>query len=324
MNYDWDNINALAEIRNIRRSLSNSDGESSNIEFKGCSDRFTKADKTKAAKEICAMANTYGGLLCLHAAGDEEINPFDGAKIDSIEVSTESWLPDSMEPPIRGLRIKQVEGVLLIDVPESNTKPHRSKPDQKYYYRSNSLSVPMPEIMVSALYRQTAALDIEPSASMSIHGNGRQLSIDVTAKNNSRVLGTLPMFFVELSGDCKEDGIFSEKGKVLEVGGFFTQWRSPKIYSLGHFSTNKEFRRELLYPEHILHMHDTFPVLKNPPNLREKPFKSKYYLLQVRLHFAEVAPVDRCFVFERQKTSELKKVAEGERQQMISAFLARV
>lgn len=321
---EWERISTIAEIEDIKQNVSNADGETSHFELKGSTGSFDKESKKKLAKEISAMSNTYGGLVCFHAGGGDEIETFKTERLAPIEKALESWLSSATEPPILGLKSKQVEGVFLIGVPESQIKPHRAQAGKQYYFRSNSNSVPMPEIMISSLYKQGAMLVVKPNLSMSTHGNGRQLSVTITARNDSRVLGTKPMFSIDILGDCKDDGLFNERGNILEVGGF-TRFmdKHPLIHNLGHFASNKEFRNELLYPEHSLFLSDTFPMLKTGGNLRSEPFKSRLFLVTLRLNFAEAPGVERCFMFQNSEASQMTKIAEGDWSEMSAEFLSR-
>jgi len=64
-----------------------------------------------------------------------------------------------LNPAAYGIDVKPVDGILLILVPQSKTKPHQYR--DRYYYRLAGASNPMPELMISAMYRARSALTID-------------------------------------------------------------------------------------------------------------------------------------------------------------------
>lgn len=96
-------------------------GESSTIEFKR---KVTTPDKI--AKELCAFANTKGGILLIGIDDDRKVVGVDSEKsqIDIIEIACQFYL----EPPILPQSIEIInfnkKEVIVVEVGESNRKPH--------------------------------------------------------------------------------------------------------------------------------------------------------------------------------------------------------
>ncbi len=96
-------------------------GESSTIEFKR---KITTPDKV--AKELCAFANTKGGVLLIGIDDDRKVVGVDSEKseIDIIEIACQFYL----EPPILPQNIEIVslnkKEVIVVEIGESNRKPH--------------------------------------------------------------------------------------------------------------------------------------------------------------------------------------------------------
>jgi predicted HTH transcriptional regulator len=96
-------------------------GESSTIEFKR---KITTPDKI--AKELCAFANTKGGVLLIGIDDDRKVVGVDSEKseIDIIEIACQFYL----EPPILPQSIEIItvnkKEVIVVEIKESNRKPH--------------------------------------------------------------------------------------------------------------------------------------------------------------------------------------------------------
>lgn len=196
----FEKLQSLQNIIDYSARLSNSDGEDLNFELKGSSGRaggFKNEDKNLIGREICAFANTYGGMICFHAGGGTgAIEPFDNAKVGAIFESLESWLINCLSPLLRGCNVKLVENVFLINVPASGTKPHQYQ--KGYYYRTASSSVVMPEIMVGAMYRAGDYLEFDIGVEFSWSSN--KLSVVSEITNLSTVAGTKPRLKIHLFG----------------------------------------------------------------------------------------------------------------------------
>ena len=198
----FDSLNTLQEIKDHTTSLPTEDGEDASFELKGSDQNssFTPHSKKKLGKEICAFANTYGGILCFHCGIDDtNPEPFNPSAASSIHGQVESWLNECIKPTIFGLVAKPVDGLILIHIPESKNKPHQYK--DIYYHRQTRNALAMPEVMISALYRSRDYLEFDYDFEFKFVN---PLRIEVTAHivNRSSVAGTNPqiqMRFINLS-----------------------------------------------------------------------------------------------------------------------------
>lgn len=111
-------------------------GESINVEFK---QRFSTHEKI--AKEMIAFANTSGGFLLLGVDDDKSIYGIESEKsdIELIKTTAEKYC----EPPLNyKIEVYQLgkKDILLIEIPESISKPHRIQ-DYKSHLDLNSSQV---------------------------------------------------------------------------------------------------------------------------------------------------------------------------------------
>lgn len=218
-------LDCLRAIREYARSLETDDSESSRFEFKTCTTKkpiLDKESKKLLGKEISAFANTYGGVIVFHMGVGVDIVQFPVDQINRLHAKLENWLGNCLDPAAYGIDLKPVEGILLILVLESKTKPHQHQ--GAYFYRLASTSRPMPELMVSAMYRARGVLtfDYELSFRCSV-----SLTIFTKIVNTSRIAGTKPQIklkFINLVHNpgfgYKGDGVIqsNEEMDVLNVG----------------------------------------------------------------------------------------------------------
>ena len=249
----FENINSRNDIDEIIQKASSDDGESLDFELKGSQGelKFTKDFKKILAKEICAFANTYGGVLCFHFGGDTDILPFPTTVANTNFNSLEGWLRDCLEPKSLGMNLKIVDDIYIINIPESKTKPHRTNGTKEYYYRHSTISQKMPEIMISSMYRSQDFLNF--SASVSLSKMNSQLAIHVYVNNHSNLSGSKPKIQIQL---------YSNIGCQIEYGNnsYFDRHskdsfkssamiHSLKIPACGMISTNSDFAELILYPK---------------------------------------------------------------------------
>lgn len=248
----FDSISSATTIFELIGNSASEDGENASFELKGTKGRKipTREDKVRFAKELCAFANTYGGVLCIHKGGKTNTQPFETDEAIHLFNCLESWSRDSVEPRCP-MQIKVVDGFLLIGVTESVTKPHRSTRDQHYYYRHETQSEKMPEIMIGSLYRGQAVLATTSSVGLMKMGDGLHILAEV--KNQSRVAGTSPRMQVNL---YSTGGALTFAGPNLDP---LPEFRSPFlgvdwIKWNGGMSTNVAFQGHVLYPEDTLNL----------------------------------------------------------------------
>ena len=249
---DFRTTNKLKDIEDLMKKASSDDGESLNFELKGSQgeSKFQKGHKKLLAKEICAFANTYGGVLCFHFGGDTNLERFPNGVASSNYNSIEGWLRDSLEPKHLGMDLKIVDDIILINIPESKTKPHRTVSTSEYYYRHSTISQKMPEIMISSMYRSQDYLNF--NSSISIGKSGSLLNFNIDIQNFSNISGTKPKIQIQFFG---KSGSFIQ----FNLNTYFDKnsrdsfQTSPHISRLkipfcGMLETNSDFSERILYP----------------------------------------------------------------------------
>lgn len=139
--------------------------------------KLSKPAKKKILRAIVALANSYGGHLILGIKDDGQDkadSPTPIPACSQLEKILEDVLRDSVDPQIVGIEMRTVpfpagsdEGILIIKVPQSRLRPHRSNADKEVYIRivKSSFAVSMRDIRErildsrSALERVEAILD---------------------------------------------------------------------------------------------------------------------------------------------------------------------
>ena len=278
---NFETIGTLADIKNLIKESSSDDGEGLNFELKGSEGEinFTKTHKRILSQEICAFANTYGGILCFHFGKKTTIERFPDEVTSSKFNSIEGWLRDSLEPKLLGIDIKIVDGVYLINIPESRNKPHRTSITAEYYYRHSTISQKMPEIMISSMYRSQDYLTF--TATVSVSRMNSQLHMHVFIHNHSNLAGTKPK--VQLQISCKI-------GKKIEFpkGYYFEEYPKDsfnggpliQIPLNAMVETNSGFSDKILYPQDTITLSN---YSKPDPKIRE----IRYVLVRMDCMFKE-------------------------------------
>ncbi|MFH1838259.1 MAG: RNA-binding domain-containing protein [Candidatus Kuenenbacteria bacterium] len=103
------------------------EGEGYNLEFK-------ENYNSTLAKEICAMSNATGGKILIGVTDEGKIKPI---KITNKLKSEIQDLVRNFDPKF-SVTVEEVEGVLIINVPKSEKKPHSTS--GKFYMRQGSNS----------------------------------------------------------------------------------------------------------------------------------------------------------------------------------------
>jgi hypothetical protein len=248
----FDKINSLQDLTLLIDNSSSVDGELINLEFKGSNGvgKLDKDIKKNLAKEICAFSNTYGGVLCFHFGEKTNLLGFSSRDLILLKGSVENWLSDCLEPKLLGLNLKVIDGIFIINIPESKTKPHRARTEEHYYYRQSTNSLRMPEIMVSSMYKSQDYLNTEVSVHLS--KSSKQLLYMITIKNLSNIAGTKPRFIFQLNGHNEETIKFSNHRYLESLlnNSFYPllnfKSKIPLIYNV---STDSDFANLVLYPK---------------------------------------------------------------------------
>lgn len=176
-----DIFNKIEKIEDIKKYMSDiEDGETSYLEFKGVHDNLLDKSRKKEsarfrltiAKEICAFANTDGGILIIGVDKREG----EGLELRNECENMESWadknLTDLLEPRLHGFSVKPIEAdnknkPIAIYVPQSKMAPHRVRNNYpkvlkgekeiidipaEYFVRRGTKSEKLEENLVRAMY----------------------------------------------------------------------------------------------------------------------------------------------------------------------------
>lgn len=137
---------------------------------------LTKSGKKILAKEASAFANSAGGVI-VFGVDCRLVDKVDQAQkltpISSLsrsETSVRDAAADLLQPRHDGIRVAAIKtsadpgsGFILVDVPRSERRPHRSEAtDQKQYFkRSGSSSFPMEHYDIEDAFRRTSSPVVE-------------------------------------------------------------------------------------------------------------------------------------------------------------------
>jgi len=141
------------------------EGESSHCEFKR---KFSSAEKI--AREIMAFANTRGGFILFGIDDDREVVGVESEKAEAglVEDAAKNHLEPPVEINIQYINIHDKE-VVVVEVPESDTKPHRLQDYQKDFdinkavvcIRVNDKSVQASKEMMRIMRAQSGNLTLK-------------------------------------------------------------------------------------------------------------------------------------------------------------------
>ncbi len=176
-----DIFNKIEKIEDIKKYMSDiEDGETSYLEFKGV--HYNLLDKSKKkesarfrltiTKEICAFANTDGGILIIGVDKREGVDLELNNKCENIESWADNNLTDLLEPRLHGFSVKPIEAdsenrPIAIYVPQSKMAPHRVRNNYpkvlkgekeiidipaEYFVRRGTKSEKLEENLVRAMY----------------------------------------------------------------------------------------------------------------------------------------------------------------------------
>lgn len=149
-------MNIPKTILDIKGLIKNKVEENLHLDYKAAGSlQNTDGKKTEIAKDVCAMANSDGGIIIYGMAEfsepDKKYLPEKISPINRTEFSKE-WLENvinsNISPRIDGLVIipipleNEQKVVYVVDIPKSTTA-HQNTKDYKYYKRYNFSAVPM-------------------------------------------------------------------------------------------------------------------------------------------------------------------------------------
>lgn len=197
--FDFFSKISIQELTNFFRG---GQEESDKIEFKSGDSTITNL-----YKEICAFANTDGGVIIYGSPMEQEIEidskkgtkkkekrkickgDLIPSKEDKTKESLIQMIMTGISPTITGINVNKISCgngfVYIIFVPKSRHSPHQVK--GCYYIRIDSMSEPAPHGIVQALFNQKHPIDLE--AQINIFNNYSEktlfdFQLSVTNKTN--------------------------------------------------------------------------------------------------------------------------------------------
>jgi hypothetical protein len=153
-------------VDDIYAVLASGEQENVSLEYKAslAIGEWTDRNRNELAKDLCAFANSAGGIIII-GIGEIEHKPGiidDG--VDTRRVSKEaieSALAARIAPRIEGLTIKEIpnprqpdHAYFVIGIPRSMRAPHMCSPVHRYYKRYNFECVPMEHYEVEDVRRR--------------------------------------------------------------------------------------------------------------------------------------------------------------------------
>jgi hypothetical protein len=258
--------------------------------------------RQEVSKDVVAMANASGGNIVYGLAEKEggvasklmSLGPIEGA--EKLSAKIQSWLNADIAPSLVGIRIKVVPiehggFALVLRIPRSLQSPHAvvgfpDKTVMRYWRRSESQSVPMPEHEIRRTYvsgidvhKQVDAFRRERIAFNDGTPSGAYLAGAVRVHGffvplNSFLSGSV-YSYADLKVACEKlefaEGSYSAttpclEGAMRHSGGQGEVWQSWHIHRNGviewndagtnydHWPEAGNKRRKLLFPryEHVL------------------------------------------------------------------------
>ncbi len=127
--------------------VDNNVAESRTLEYKAAMYGRDDQGKKEALKDITALANSDGGHLIIGIAEKDGALALDGIQSASVDTEIqrlESLLRDGVEPRLIGYQIRAIpvssnRNAIIVHIPRSWTKPHRT--NSKHFYVRNSNGV---------------------------------------------------------------------------------------------------------------------------------------------------------------------------------------
>jgi Putative DNA-binding domain len=229
MNTQFDFFSGMTE-NDLVSYFQDGQEESERLEFKSGKSSFSKL-----YREICAFANTDGGILILGTpteveiqeskVGKEKRKTCKGELIPSLEDKTEDsviqMIQTGITPIIAEIKVKKItchDGFAYIFfISKSKNSPHQV--DGTYYIRVGTMSQPAPHGIVEALFNKRNPVDLEfhvvakGDPIEDSYATNVELAVNVTNKSDYPAHGVEG--FVMLVGDIRHFDKRPE-GKMVE------------------------------------------------------------------------------------------------------------
>jgi schlafen family protein len=129
--------------------------ESQTLEYKDASRLFGDRERESIAKEVCALANSSGGVIIYGIEIDKSdrtrpvrLSGFDVRNVESFDQAVAT----RVQKPVAGLERKLLPAnapqVMVVYVPKSPHSPHQDTVKARYFYRAGTVSQPMTHDLV--------------------------------------------------------------------------------------------------------------------------------------------------------------------------------
>ncbi len=316
----YDQFDSIEAIQDYRANASSLDGETLIFEAKGAhydvkqqqfAILFGKDNKKKLAKEICAFANTEGGVLCFHKGkpssnnNNRSIVPFSEEEANTFYGKFEDWLKTALNPLLSGADLKICDNALLFKIPKSDIKPHKTtgSGNEGYFFRNVTQSVPMSKEMIARslqkgdVFTFTSQLEIWHRK---INRNDKTfMDIRVTLKNTSQISGAQPKVKLSLYSNTRLPHFFESNENTKECNNFGKEITSIETTHQLYCETAIITPR---YPENQLHPDSSLSIEYDLPRhcfaTTDNLEVPRYLLATLECCFEDSLPIKEVFLLD--------------------------
>lgn len=211
--------------------------------------KLSKDAKGQLLKEICAFANSDGGILVL---GIDELN-FSTHSIPDVETFSDrlsQLCSDVLDPPLRHVKIQHVvetgdEGIIVIEIPASNKAPHRlnardlpSAVRGQAYIRNKSSSTPASMSQIHDIVRlrdlgvtnyEKRITSYQEKIAPTFESGEKRFELGFKAIPEYPLHTVIPSTPCTLAGKLAQNNISLPIGSYVDLGEFETEPRVKPI-----------------------------------------------------------------------------------------------
>lgn len=240
----------------VARMVADKEQEGVSLDFKEKSDarngRLTRDDRQTLAENLCAFANSAGGLLILGVEARKNADQIDAAsackpirELQLFKSEVTRAIGELMLPRHEGIEVLSIpdpsiedSGYLAIWVERSDRRPHQSQAakDRRYYKRAGDSTFIMEHYDIEDAFNRIAPVDLELVHSKAQRGDRRRkgsyetlpYKLKFYLRNPSRLSACAPYIsVVEVKGgdfEAGHGGYFEHNmvGRTLIYGGSST------------------------------------------------------------------------------------------------------
>jgi len=249
-------------------------------------------------KEIAAFLNTEGGLIIVGSPREQRKSKGKIHKNICIGELTytpfrsKDWLfqkiMSNITPPPTGIKIfEHIDdngSIYMLDIPQSDTPPHQSNSDGRYYIRLECEAKPAPHGIIKALFNKrknpilSTNIEILP-----INDNYDNITIDIT--NESNIPAEKVCFLINIFGvDKIENNKGIEKITANNISRHSYQYTSETIL-VKHINMGVEFKTKHYNSQYLIYVAywskdldiENRVVIYNPKNEKiENEYNNKF------------------------------------------------